>query len=297
MSWEAGVCLAFLTQRRYRVPHVPVDTYADARLKFRDHGHLRQLNLFDYYDEATFRRVIPCALDSDPLPDGKAFAPEKNPWDLPIEELSGPDYAHLTYREGPGHMSTRVFAQYAAVKNFVPHEDYIRLIESAFRLREDLLCRAIGRLVSYRLSPLSYVALHRRRGDTVKIDMYNVSSRAAAEYVAPVVRGKTVLVVTDTYEPKFLADLSAVGGAARVVCWADEKLAGDDLVYAAQVDMLAAVGAKEFIGSPASTFSTGIIRWRLQAGTHRVGDPVYFTEKWTPGYEGWPSPGARGTYL
>jgi len=297
MSWETAVCLAFKTRRLYRVPQIPVDTYADIRLKFMQNGKLRKLNMFDYYDEDSFRRVIPATLDSDPLLDGKVFYPDKDPWALPIEQLTGPDYTHLVYKEGPGHIATRVFTQYAAVENFKPHEDYVRLIQNAFRLRQDVICKTIERLVSYDLSPLSYVALHRRQGDTVNIQSYNVSATAAAQHVADLVRNKTVLVVTDTYEPDFLEQLRKLSGAYRVVCWADKKWEGDDSVFAAQIDMLAAVGAREFIGSPSSTFSTGIIRWRTQAGTHRVGEPVHFTEQYSPGYEGWPSPGARGTYF
>jgi len=298
MSWETSVCLAFLTKRRYRVPHIPVDSYADARLKFTTQdGKLRRLNMFNYYDEESFRRVIPTALDSDPLPPGAVFNPDKDPWEQPIGKLTGPQYTHLVYQEGPGHIATRVFAQFANVVNLVPHEFYIRLVQNAFRIRQDIICRTIARLVKYRLSPKSYVALHRRRGDTINIDMYNVSSRATVKHVAPVVRGKTVLVLTDTHEQRFLDQLRDAGGAARVVSWADRTWEGEDQVYSAQVDMLAAVGASTFIGSPSSTFSTGIVRWRTQAGTHKVGDPVYFTEKYTPGYEGWPSPGAEGTYF
>eukprot|EP00418_Pyrodinium_bahamense_P010848 CAMPEP_0179108570 /NCGR_PEP_ID=MMETSP0796-20121207/50578_1 /TAXON_ID=73915 /ORGANISM="Pyrodinium bahamense, Strain pbaha01" /LENGTH=254 /DNA_ID=CAMNT_0020806645 /DNA_START=146 /DNA_END=910 /DNA_ORIENTATION=+ len=254
--------------------------------------------MFDYFDEESFRRVVPTALDSDPLPAGKVFDAVLDPWMQPIGGLTGPNYTHLVYREGPGHAQTRVFTQYANNRDFVPHDEYIRLIQSAFRIRQDLICRTVKRLVSHGLSPLGYIALHRRQGDTVHLEQYDdPSATEAAEFVAPLVRNKTVLVLTDTYDHGLLVKLRERAGAARVVCWANQKWQGDDLVFAAQVDMLAAVAASEFIGSRLSTFSTGIVRWRTQAGTHKVGQPVYFTQAWDPGYEGWVSPGAEGTYL
>jgi len=297
MSWEMAVCLAFKTRRLYRVPHIPVESYADIRLKFHRNGELRKLNMFDYYDEESFRRVVPAALDSDPLPAGRVFIPDRDPWSMPIEQFNSLNHTHLIYRGGGEHIRTRVFGQFANDPALVPHGFYVSLVQRAFRLRWDLICRTVARLVAYGLSPLDYVAVHRRRGDSVNIAGYNVIARAAAEHIAPLVRNKTVLVVTDTYEPNFLRDLRNVSGAARVVCWADRRWTGDDEVYATQVDMLAAVAARTFIASPASTFSTGIVRWRVQAGTHKLGDPVHFTKLNEVGYAGWPSPGAKGTFL
>merc|ERR1719195_2453656 len=121
--------------------------------------------------------------------------------------------------------------------------------------------------------------------------------KEAVHHVAPFVRNQTVLVLTDTLEPDLVKSLKEVAGAKRVVTWAADQREGPEEMYAAQVDMLAAVPAKHFIGTPLSTFSTGIIRWRTQAGTHKIGHPVEFTKHFSPGFDGWASPGERGTWF
>mmetsp|Transcript_95123 Transcript_95123/g.188441 ORF Transcript_95123/g.188441 Transcript_95123/m.188441 type:complete len:406 (-) Transcript_95123:151-1368(-) len=299
MSWETAVCFAYKTKRWHRVPHIPVDDWADSRLKS-DLGNdkHRRRDLFDYYDEDNFRSFIPTMLDSDPLPVGEVFTANYDPWTISMETLTGSQHAHLVYPGGMKHLNTRVFSQYADDKEFTPHAEYVKLIGHAFRVRRDLMCLTIKRLMAFDLVPFEYVALHRRRGDTVGLERYGVSAAETAEHVRELVQNRTVLVLTDTHEPNFLELLTKVSGASRVVTWADRTWYGDERVYNAQIDMLAAVPASAFIGSKLSTFSTGIVRWRTQAGTHKVGSPVYWTSSsWVPGYEGWESPGARGTYL
>jgi len=299
MSWETAVCFAYKTKRWYRVPHIPVNSKADVRLQFDSgDGQHRRLNLFDYYDEENFRSFIPTMLDSDPLPAGEVFTANNDPWTTPMETLTGPQHTHLIYPGGLDHLSTRVFSQYANDKEFIPHAEYVKLIENVFRVRRDLICLTIKRLMAFDLLPFEYVALHRRRGDTVNLDGYRVSAEDTAKHVKELVQNRTVLVITDSYEPSFIKLLREVSGASRVVTWADRTWHGDEEVFNAQIDMLAAVPAKDFIGSQLSTFSTGIVRWRTQAGTHRVGTPLHWTSgAWDPGYEGWSSPGASGTFL
>jgi len=103
--------------------------------------------------------------------------------------------------------------------------------------------------------------------------------------------------VTDGYDSDFLVKLKEIGHAASVTCWADKKLTGDDAVFSVQTDMLAAVAAKTFIGTPYSTVSTGIERWRVQSGWHKIGDPVKFVIPHTDSGYGWSSPGGPGTVL
>lgn len=303
MSQEVAVCIAYLTKRWYRAP-VLNPQYSDDRLHFQgETGALRQLHLFDYYDEASFRRIIPTMNWTEPLepPEGMYYAKPENVLrgSEPITNLSvSEQYRHIVFKGG--EQKLRLLHQYAARKEFQPHSSYVHLIESAFRLRQDLLCRAALRLENYGLKPMQYVALHMRRGDLEtyypKLGKDLRSTEEIAKSVSGVIKNQTVLVLTDTYDEKFLSALQTIGGATRVVCWANLRRAGDDDVYNAQIDMLSAVPASKFIATPMSTFSTGIVRWRVQAGTHKIGQPVYFVIPFNVMGD-WDSPGAEDTWL
>lgn len=145
------------------------------------------------------------------------------------------------------------------------------------------------------------MAIHRRRGDFD--GGYNkgdiLSNDFVARHLEPMVQGKTVLILTDTHDKDFEEKLLSISHATRVVCWAGKKRFGADLAFAPQVDMLAAVPATAFIGTPVSTFSYGIIRWRVQAGTHKKGTPLsWVIPHASVGGDGdWNSPGAPETYF
>lgn len=126
-----------------------------------------------------------------------------------------------------------------------------------------------------------------------------LSNDKVVNHVAPAVKGQTVLVLTDTYDSEFLEKLVSVAGAVRVVCWANKTVTGFDKAFSPQLDMLSAVPAAKFFASPLSTFSWGILRWRVQAGSHKIGSPLNFIYKTAP-YDpdgGFNSPGAPGTWL
>lgn len=313
MSWETAVSLAYKTRRWYRVPHI--QEYSDPRIMlnmFTDglvSSKGRHPGLFDYYDEGSFRRVVPSMLDAEAVPCSAepCFFPTADPFKQPLEELN---HTNIVYKEGPEHQDTRVFAQYAGLDRVLsPIGEYVRLIESAFRVRWPIICRAAARLVSHGLAPLGYVAIHWRRGDFLSAyfsesnnpEMHQkLEPKVVAAHVEPLVRNRTVLILTDDYDGatrELIHELHALSGAARVICWADAERHGEEAVFGAQIDMLSAVAAEQFIGSPLSTFSTGIIRWRKQAGTHAVGRPVHFVAEYDPGHDGWNAIGAPGTYL
>jgi len=296
MSWEIAICYSYLTRRTYRIPdlyqhfgmQVPLAKFAEWGLPS---------NLFAYYDERSFKKVIPSVLASAPLLPQDTWAPPEN------MILHNPgDYTQLNLVYSSKRGPTRNLWQYAADKHLVPHNRYVQLIESALRVRSDLLDRAAKLLEEHGLEPGKYVAIHRRRGD---FDQgYNKGMRIldddfVAKYVEPMVKGRTVLIVTDVPDKDFEDKLLRISNATRVVCWAGKERFGADLAFAPQVDMLAAVPASSFIGTPVSTFSYGIIRWRVQAGTHKKGTPLSWV---TPdvrvgGDDDWNSPGAAETYL
>mmetsp|Transcript_111127 Transcript_111127/g.202022 ORF Transcript_111127/g.202022 Transcript_111127/m.202022 type:complete len:449 (-) Transcript_111127:50-1396(-) len=307
MSQETAVCLAFLTKRWYRAPMLtPKEYYLDSRLKFyNDEGEVRELHLFDYYDEASFRHIIPTMNSSEPLEPTQNiyYANKENILEgpAPVTKMNGAEHMHIVFKGGDAEV--RLMHQYAAWDDFQPHKDYVQLIESAFRIRQDIICRAVMRLQSHGLQPFGYVALHMRLGDFLEHAYYKdkkdlVSSENVAKFVSEVVKGQTVLVITDQYDPQLLSDLRTIGGAKRVVCWANLNFTGEDDVYDAQIDMLSAVPASTFIASPFSTFSTGIVRWRVQAGTHKVGQPLHSVMPFNFTAPGdFTSPGAAGTWL
>eukprot|EP00931_Biecheleriopsis_adriatica_P089808 TRINITY_DN63888_c0_g1_i1.p1 TRINITY_DN63888_c0_g1~~TRINITY_DN63888_c0_g1_i1.p1 ORF type:complete len:397 (-),score=62.05 TRINITY_DN63888_c0_g1_i1:49-1239(-) len=301
MSWELGVCLAYKSRRTYRLNHIPTESYADFRLKFLENGQMRKLNLFDYYDEASFRRVVPVILETDPLPSpATAFFPTKMPVEIPIETYD--NETNVVYKSGWG-VGSRVFWQYASEKSLQPHALYVNLIQTAFKVRWNILCGAARRLEKAGLTPGDFVAMHRRvwefktYGKDLDGRQLKTDPESIVRHIAPIVNGETVLVLTDRRDPELEAMLVSLGGAKRVVCWTGEQREGDDKIFDAEMDMLSAVAAKEFIGSPMSTFTTGIIRWRVQAGTHKIGSPVHFTDNFHYLDNAWNSPGAHGTVL
>lgn len=294
MCWEEAICYAFLTRRIYRVPPLS-DFFGEPRMfrsLFKKSG--RPLNMFSYYDERSFKMVIPSMLASDPLPVPGIFEPDHSFLKEPPEKLV---QSNLVYTE-----RTRSLGQFAGDPNLVPHQDYVHLIQSALRVRWDLIRRAAEILEANDLQPGQYVALHRRRGDFDRAYFEGrediLSNDIVVKHVAPEVKGRTVLVLTDTADNDFLEQLVSVAGADRVVCWANKTVTGFDSAFAPQLDMLAAVPAAEFIATPVSTFSWGILRWRIQAGSQKAGTALKWISSKAPFTPdgGFNSPGAPGTW-
>lgn len=304
MCWEEAICYAYATKRIYRVPPLPEKDY-DARMElalFKEYG--RPLNMFNYYDERSFKMVMPSMLASEKLPEPEVFKPSQHFMDDPPQQYN---QSNLVYTEATIEATAdRHLGQFAGDANLVPHETYVNLIQSALRVRWDLLQRASERLEENHLEPGKYICLHRRRGDADAFFYERefpelLSNDKVINHLAPAVKGKTVLVLTDTYDSDFIDKLVSIAGAARVVCWTNQTVTGFDKAFSPQLDMLSAVPAAEFFASPYSTFSWGILRWRIQAGSHKIGTPLNFiyqrqdapyrTDGW------WNSPGAPGTYF
>ncbi len=92
-------------------------------------------------------------------------------------------------------------------------------------------------------------------------DVRHIPNATIVEHVQDTLRGKPVLLLSDEYDKDLISRLEAV--ASRVVCWSNESRSEDGVV-----DMLTAVPAQEFFGTPLSTFSSGIVKLRKRAGTH-----------------------------
>ena len=61
--------------------------------------------------------------------------------------------------------STRMFGQYTEHEEFRPLEEYVHLMHRAFRMRREIVQKAIDHLVRYGLKPYQYNAMHVRRND------------------------------------------------------------------------------------------------------------------------------------
>jgi hypothetical protein len=61
--------------------------------------------------------------------------------------------------------STRMFGQYTEHEEFRPLQEYVHLMHRAFRMRKDIVAKAIDHLVRHGLKPYQYNAMHVRRND------------------------------------------------------------------------------------------------------------------------------------
>ena len=79
------------------------------------------------------------------------------------------------------------------------------------------------------------------------------------------IKDEPLLIISDEYNADLVAMMER--SASRVVMWKCEgKCAPDQL----SIDMLSAVPAKRFFGSPLSTFSGGIQQWRNRCRPHSI---------------------------
>ena len=208
----------------------------------------RPREIFDYFDEATFRSVVPC-VDYDPLAVLHQVTAPPPPAGAPSAG-GGEDRVQLVYR-----LFGRVEAR---------HRGWL---DRALRFRADLLAGAERRLAEHRLRGNEYVAIHVRRGDLQYTQVRQVPNETIAQHLADTVRDRDVLLLSDEFDPGLVALLRERAGARRVVCWAQRLPPGPDQEGLAGVlDMLCAVPARHFVGTPLSTFSSGIVRLRRRAG-------------------------------
>ena len=115
-------------------------------------------------------------------------------------------------------------------------------------------------LQEHELEPGGYLAAHVRRGDFQYPKMRYLSIddivEALLRHGADV--AEKLLIVSDFYDEELLAACREQGW--EVVCWAT-KHTGDSRFFGV-LDMLSCCLGWRFVGTPLSTFSTGIIQWR-----------------------------------
>jgi hypothetical protein len=150
-----------------------------------------------------------------------------------------------------------------------------RLVRDAFRLRVEIVEEAARTLARHGLAPGSFVAAHIRRGDFQYHDIRGLSDREVAEAVheqavaLKVVDAKQcdVLLCGDEDMTSLVATLERRNGSIRVVCWSKTPM--EQTRHDPIVDMLCCAAAGAFLGTPLSTFSTGIEQWRGRMGVAR----------------------------
>jgi len=158
-----------------------------------------------------------------------------------------------------------MFGQYTEHEEFRPYDEYVHLMHRAFRIRREIVEKAIQHLTEHGLKPYAYNAMHVRRNDFQYKDIRHASIDKIFEKVRVYIKDEPLLIISDEYNQD-LVDLMS-RSASRVVMWKCEgKCPPDQLA----IDMLAAVPAKRFFGSPLSTFSGGIAQWRNRCRPHSV---------------------------
>lgn len=214
-------------------------------------------HLFDFFDEASFRAAVP-VLSSPPA--------ATDEWQVPAR-LGATNTVRLAwdaYREHEARSSwyfprtTRMFGPAAAVLGSDPR--LYRLLHRALRLRGDLVQTAVARLTEHGLQPGGFLAVHVRRGDFQYPAMRHLPNEAVVEAMRRhgADASGTVLVVSDAFEEDLLERCRRAGW--NPVCWSASE--GGEDPRAGVVDMLCCCLAWRFVGTPLSTFSSGIMQWR-----------------------------------
>ena len=231
------------------------------RPQFWDHLGKTPREIFDYFDEATFRSVVPC-MDYDPYMD--------------LHQVTAKPAT------ADGFIADKVQIIYRLFGRVEPR--HYGWIHRALRFRTDILQKAERRLQQHQLT--DYDALHVRRGDFRYAGgaktIGTVPNDTIAKHVRDTVKGRDLLLLSDEHDTGLIESLQREAGAKRVVCWSGEKKK-DEEGTEGLIDMLCAVPARDFVGTPTSTFSSGIVKLRQRAGTHtRVLFTIPYDEKDLP---------------
>eukprot|EP00041_Stephanoeca_diplocostata_P030446 m.921944 g.921944 ORF g.921944 m.921944 type:complete len:660 (+) comp23757_c0_seq63:204-2183(+) len=263
MGYEVQTGLAYRYRRTFSMP---------IKRRFYLVENAGAIDIFNYWDRDHFTKVMPT---EDPMdPEGE------NVYKVPKEYqiLEGPGtrkYLNTLPSEKNWFFpeSTRMFAQYTEHEEFYPLEEYVRLMHRAFRIKEHLVRQAIEHLTKNGLKPYQYNAMHVRRNDFQYKEIRHAPIQAMYNKVRVYIKDEPLLIISDEYNQD-LVDLMGKS-ASRVVMWKCEGKCHPDQL---SIDMLSAVPAKRFFGSPLSTFSGGIQQWRNRC---RPNTQLYNTVEYT----------------
>jgi hypothetical protein len=238
---EMSVCIAYELQREFMPPKREMWSGID-----------QPVHIFDYFDEDTFKSVIPTV---EYTPKLKRLQHDR---EMSIDE----NVKILKDEKGKRiHLDYRLFGKHP------PKYDHI--IHSAFRFRKDILIKVSNILISHDLFPGTYCAMHIRRTD-FKLQfplIGNVSNDAIFQHVKEHLRGKRLLLISDQRDEDIIAKLKTV--CAEVICWTGHR---QTLFNSMLIDMLCCVPASRFFGTPLSTLSSGIVTLRKRVGTFKQRD-------------------------
>jgi hypothetical protein len=247
MQVEVLVCLAERFNRAIVLPE------PDEWL----HISADKVHLFDFFEEDVFRAAVPVAPPTTRV---------KDEWRVPREfavartvKLQTEQFEQQQHRESwyfP--RNARMFGYYPTVLGSDPK--LYMLVHRAFRLRAELLEMAVRQLQDHQLIPGDYLAVHVRRGDLQYRRVRYTTARAIVEALRAhgADDASRLLIVSDEYDEQLLELCRREGWAP--VCWAERH--ATDPKISGILDMLCCCLAWRFVGTPLSTFSTGIMHWR-----------------------------------
>lgn len=248
MQIEVMVCLAASFGRTLILPP-PAEWYLIPSSR---------THLFDFYDEDAFRAAIPTA--------AAGASPPEDEWRVPpqVSVLATVRIARNTlraqdHREGwYFSRSTRMFGCLAGI--FGSDADLYRQVHRTLRLRSDLLDAAWALIEEHDLTPGAVLATHIRRGDFQYPEARHLDTEAIVESLRRhgADAAAKVLIVSDAYDEELID--ACRRRSWETVCWSESEAVDPKL--AGVVDMLCCCTAWRFVGTPLSTFSTGIMRWR-----------------------------------
>lgn len=247
MAFEVQVSLAYKYRRKFVLP---------IKRRFYLVENAGAIDMFTYWDKEHFMKVIPSVDPLDPS-DPRVFKVPKE-YDILHDPAHRRSLDTLpSDKDWFFPESTRMFGQYTEHEEFRPLEEYVHLIHRAFRMRKEIVAKAIDHLTKHGLKPYQYNAMHVRRNDFQYQDIRHASIERIFNKVKVYIKDEPLLIISDEYNEDLIEMMGR--SASRVVMWKCEGRCPPDQLA---VDMLAVVPAKRFFGSPLSTFSGGIMQWR-----------------------------------
>lgn len=234
-------------------------------------------HLFDFFDEDTLRAAVRVAPSTTRCEDEWEV-----PWQLRTArtvQLQTEQFEQQRHRKSwyfP--RDTRMFGYFPIVLGSDP--ELYALVHRAFRLRGEFLEMAVRQLQDHQLTPGAYLAVHVRRGDLQYQRVRHLTAQAIVKALRTHGADEVdkLLIVSDEYDEQLLELCRSQGW--EPVCWATQHTI--DPKFTGILDMLCCCLAWRFVGTPLSTFSTGIIHWRGYvsriAGNHVDAVPRFTVE-------------------